>query len=176
MDAIVKNVLVDEKIFIIRGVQVMIDKDLAELYQVETRALNQAVKRNMEKFPQDFMFELNENEKNELITKCDNLQSLKFNPSKVKVFTEQGVYMLATVLKSSIATEVNIAIMRTFTRLKNLSVPYFDIIKRLEALETDNKETKELLQKVVQVVSSMQSLQNEAKEKTNPIGFRPNMK
>jgi hypothetical protein len=98
---------------------------------------------------------------------------LKFNPSKVKVFTEQGVYMLATVLKSDIATEVNIAIMRTFTKLKNLSVPYFDIIKRLETLETDNKETKELLHKVVQVVTSMQSLQNEAKEKTNPIGFRP---
>ena len=174
MERIVKNILVDEKIFIIRGVQVMIDKDLAELYQVETRALNQAVKRNLEKFPNDFMFELSENEKNELITKCDNLQSLKFNPSKVKVFTEQGVYMLATVLKSAIATEVNIAIMRTFTRQKNLPVPYFVIIKRLETLETDNKETKDLLHKVVQVVSSMQSLQNEAKEKTNPIGFRPN--
>lgn len=175
MNEIVKNILLDEKIFIIRGVQVMVDKDLAELYQVETRALNQAVKRNIEKFPSDFMFELSEDEKNELITKCDNLKSLKFNPSKIKVFTEQGVYMLATVLKSDIATEVNIAIMRTFTRLKNLSVPYFDIIKRLEALETDNKETKDLLHKVVQVVTSMQSLQTEAKEKTNLIGFRPNL-
>ena len=173
MSEIVKDILVDDKIFIIRGMQVMVDKDLAELYQVETRALNQAVKRNIEKFPNDFMFELTDVEQSELITKCDNLQSLKFNPSKVKVFTEQGVYMLATVLKSKIATEVNISIMRTFTRLKNQSVPYFDIIKRLEALETDNKETKDLLSKVVQVVSSMQELQNEAKTNTNKIGFRP---
>lgn len=151
----------------------MIDKDLAQLYQVETRALNQAVKRNIEKFPIDFMFELNEDEKHELITKCDNLKSLKFNPSKVKVFTEQGVYMLATILKSKIATEVNISIMRTFTRLKNQSVPYFDIIKRLEKLETDNKDTKQLLNKVIEVVSSMQEIQNEAKENTRKIGFRP---
>ncbi|MCK5110212.1 MAG: ORF6N domain-containing protein [Arcobacteraceae bacterium] len=159
------------KIYTIRNQQVMIDKDLAELYAVETRRLNEQVKRNMEKFPSDFMFELQEDEKNELIAKCDNLQSLKFNPSKVKVFTEQGVYMLATILKSKIATEVNISIMRTFVRLKNQAVPYFDIIKRLEAVEVDNKDTKELLNKVVQVVSNMQNIQNEAKNNTRKIGF-----
>ena len=168
---IVKQIIVDDKIFIIRGMQVMIDKDLSELYNVETRALNQAVKRNITKFPLDFMFELNEMEKNELITKCDNLKSLKFNPSKVKVFTEQGVYMLATILKSTVATEVNISIMRTFTRLKNQSVPYFDIIKRLESLETNNRETKELLNKVVTVVSDMQSLQDDAQKDVRQIGF-----
>ena len=168
---IIKSNFVDDKVYVIRGIQVMLDKDLAELYQVPTSALNQAVKRNMKRFPSDFMFELNNFEKNELITKCDNLQSIKFNPSNPKVFTEQGVYMLATVLKSKIATEVNLQIMRTFTKLKNQSVPYFDIIKRLESLETDNKETKELLHKVVQVVSGMQELQNEAKENTKKIGF-----
>jgi formaldehyde-activating enzyme involved in methanogenesis len=93
MEKELSNIIVDDKIFIIRGIQVMIDRDLAELYHVETRALNQAVKRNLEKFPYDFMFELTEEEKNELITKCDKLQSLKFNPSKVKAFTEHGVYM-----------------------------------------------------------------------------------
>ena len=168
---ILKNIVVDNKIFTIRGIQVMLDKDLAELYQVETRALNQAVKRNIESFPNDFIFELTDDETNELITKCDNLQKLKFNPSKIKVFTEQGVYMLATVLKSKIAREVNISIMRTFTKLKNQSVPYFDIIKRLEKIEASDKDTKELLNKVVQVVSSMQDIQNEAKENTRKIGF-----
>jgi hypothetical protein len=173
MDAIVKNGLVDEKIFIIRGVQVMIDKDLADLYQVTTGRLNEQVKRNFERFDSDFMFQLNENEFKNLmsqnaISSWGGVRKLPY------VFTEQGVYMLATVLKSGIAVDVTKQIMRTFTRLKNLSVPYFDIIKRLETLETDNKETKDLLHKVVQVVSSMQSLQNEAKEKTNPIGFRPN--
>jgi hypothetical protein len=141
------------------------------LYHVETRALNQAVKRNLEKFPYDFMFELTEEEKNELITKCDKFQSLKFNPSKAKAFTEHGVYMLSTVLKSKVATDVSLSIMRTFVRLKNQAVPYFDIIKRLESLETSDKETRELLSKVVQVVSNMQDIQNEAKEGTNKIGF-----
>ena len=88
---ILNSVILDDKIFIIRGIQVMIDKDLAELYQVSTSRLNEQVKRNSEKFPSDFMFELTDNEKNELIAKCDNLQKLKFNPSKVKVFTEHGV-------------------------------------------------------------------------------------
>jgi len=169
-----KNILVDDKIFIIRGVQVMIDKDLAELYQVTTKRLNEQVKRNIEKFPDDFMFELTKEEKNELVAKCDRFKKLKHSTSNPKVFTEQGVYMLATVLKSKIATEVNIAIMRTFTKLKNQSVPYFDIIKRLEALEIDNKETKELLNKVIQVVSSMQEIQRDAEENTKRIGFIKN--
>lgn len=77
----------------------------------------------------------------------------------------------ATVLKSKVATDVSLSIMRTFVRLKNQAVPYFDIIKRLENLETSNKETRELLSKVVQVVSNMQDIQDEAKEGTDKIGF-----
>ena len=171
---IVQNILVDNKIFIIRGMQVMIDKDLAELYQVSTKRLNEQVKRNIEKFPSDFMYQISDIEKNELVAKCDQFEKLKHSVSNPYVFTEHGVYMLATVLKSKVATEVSLSIMRTFVKLKNQSVPYFDIIKRLEALETDNKDTKELLNKVVQVVSSMQEIQNEAKENTSKIGFRPN--
>lgn len=162
---------IDDKIFTIRGIKVMIDRDLAELYQVETKRLNEQVKRNMERFPNDFMFQLSEKEKEEVVAKCDHLDKLRFSPVLPYVFTEQGVYMLATVLKSKIAVDVNISIMRTFTKLKNLSVPYFDIIKRLETLETDNQQTKELLHKVVQVVSNMQSLQNEAQEETKKMGF-----
>lgn len=127
---ILQNSIVDDKIFIIRGVQVMVDRDLAELYGVSTGRLNEQVKRNMEKFPNDFMFELTDEEKNELIAKCDNLQSLKFSPSKVKAFTEHGVYMLSTILKSKVATEVSLAIMRTFVKLKNHVVkrnPYLQI-------------------------------------------------
>ena len=162
---IINNVLLD------RGIQVMIDKDLAELYQVETKRLNEQVKRNIEKFPMDFMFKLSENEKNELVAKCDRFEILKHSSSNPYVFTEHGVYMLSTVLKSKIAIDVSLAIMRTFVRLKNQSVPYFDIIKRLEKLETNDKDTRELLQKVVQVVTSMQSIYDEAKEGTKKIGF-----
>ena len=118
------------------------------------------------------MFELTNDEKNELVTKCDQLAVLKHSSAKIKAFTEQGVYMLATILKSKIAKQVSIQIMRTFTRLKNQSVPYFDIIKRLEKLEVDNKDTRELLNKVVQIVTTMQDIQNEANENTRQIGFR----
>ena len=168
---ILNNIALDDKIFIIRGIQVMIDKDLAELYQVETKRLNEQVKRNIEKFPMDFMFKLTEIEKNELVAKCDRFEILKHSSSNPYVFTEHGVYMLSTVLKSKVAIDVSLTIMRTFVRLKNQSVPYFDIIKRLEKLETNDKETRELLQKVVQVVSSMQDIQDEAKEGIKKIGF-----
>ncbi|MDX9743733.1 MAG: ORF6N domain-containing protein [Arcobacteraceae bacterium] len=167
---VLNNIVVDDKIFIIRGVQVMIDKDLAELYQVQTSRLNEQVKRNIERFDGDFMFQLTKEESDSLISQ--NATSSWGGVRKLPyVFTEQGVYMLATVLKSGIAVEVTKQIMRTFTKLKNQSVPYFDIIKRLEKLETNDKETTELLQKVVQVVSSMQSIHDEAREGTKKIGF-----
>ena len=167
---VLNNMVVDDKIFIIRGIQVMIDKDLAELYQVQTSRLNEQVKRNIERFDGDFMFQLTKEEFDNLISQ--NATSSWGGVRKLPyVFTEQGVYMLATVLKSGIAVEVTKQITRTFTKLKNQSVPYFDIIKRLEKLETNDKDTTELLQKVVQVVSSMQSIHDEAREGTKKIGF-----
>jgi hypothetical protein len=167
---ILNNTVLDDKIFIIRGIQVMIDKDLAELYQVETSRLNEQVKRNIERFDYDFMFQLTKDKFDNLISQ--NATSSWGGTRKLPyVFTEQGVYMLATVLKSSVAVEVTKQIMRTFVRLKNQTVPYFDIIKRLEKLETNDKETRDLLQKVVQVVSNMQNIQNEAKEGIKKIGF-----
>lgn len=167
---ILNNIVLDDKIFIIRGIQVMIDKDLAELYQVETKRLNEQVKRNIERFDSDFMFQLTDDEFENLRSQnaTTNFNMIRNNPY---VFTEQGVYMLATVLKSGVAVEVTKQIMRTFVKLKNQSVPYFDIIKRLEKLETNDKDTRELLQKVVQVVSSMQNIQDEAKEGIKKIGF-----
>ncbi len=165
-----QNIIVEDKIFVIRGVQVMLDKDLAELYQVETRRLMEQVKRNKERFDTDFMFQLSQVEFDNL--KSQNATSSWGGTRKLPyAFTEQGVYMLATVLKSGIAVDVTKQIMRTFVKLKNQSVPYFDIIKRLEKLETEDKKTKELLQKVVQVVTSMQDIQDEAKEGTKKIGF-----
>lgn len=86
-------------------------------------------------------------------------------------FTEQGVYMLATVLRSSVAVDVTKQIMRTFVKLKNQSVPYFDIIKRIENLESEDKKTKELLSKIVDIVTSIQDIQDEAKEGTKKVGF-----
>ena len=103
----------------IRGQKVILDSDLAALYEVEPRTLNQAVKRNIERFPADFMFSLTKDEFKEVVTICDHLQNLKYRPTMPYVFTEQGVAMLATVLNSQKAIRVNIQIMRTFVQLRH---------------------------------------------------------
>ena len=102
------------KIFYINNHKVIIDKDLAELYHVETKVLNQAVKRNIERFPKDFMFQLDDSQKNKLVTNCDRFKSLKHSTSNPYAFTEQGVAMLSSVLRSKHAIEVNIFIMIAF--------------------------------------------------------------
>jgi len=116
-----KNAIANIKgmIFEIRGQKVMLDSDLAVLYGVEPRSLNQAVKRNLKRFPDDFMLKLTKEEFAEVITNCDHLQNLKFRSASPYVFTEQGVAMLATVLNSQKAIETNIQIMRAFIQLRN---------------------------------------------------------
>jgi hypothetical protein len=99
---------IENKIFQIRGKRVMLDRDLAELYDVSTKALNQAVKRNLKRFPEDFMFRLTAVEKHEVVTNCDHLKVLKFSPQLPYAFTEQGVAMLSSVLGSERAIMVNI--------------------------------------------------------------------
>lgn len=105
-------------IFSFRGMKVMVDSDLALLYGVLTKALKQQVKRNIGRFPEDFMFELTKNEKNELVTNCDRLSSLKHSNVLPMVFTEQGVSMLSSVLRSEKAIQINISIMRTFAKYR----------------------------------------------------------
>lgn len=100
----VPSEVIARKIFIIRGMKVMIDRDLAGLYGVTTMALNQAVKRNEERFPADFVFRLTKTERDEVITVCDNLQPLKFSPVLPNAFTENGVAMLSSVLKSKLVS------------------------------------------------------------------------
>jgi hypothetical protein len=112
--------VVMSRIFFVRGEKVLIDRDLAELYGVSTKALNQAAKRNQRRFPPDFMFRLTQIERNELVTNCDRFKSLKHSSASPSAFTEQGVAMLSSVLNSDRAIEVNIAIMRAFVRLRKL--------------------------------------------------------
>jgi hypothetical protein len=108
-----------KRIFIIRGKRVMLDSDLAYLYEVEAKRLNEAVKRNIKRFPKDFMFRLTKKEFAEVVAICDHLQNLKFRSTFPLVFTEQGVAMLAAVLNSQRAIDVNIQIMRAFIQLRN---------------------------------------------------------
>jgi hypothetical protein len=110
---------IESRIFTIRGMQVMLDRDLACLYLVTTKVLNQAVKRNILRFPEDFMFQLTTIEKIELVTNCDRLEKLKHSTALPFVFTEHGVAMLSSVLRSEAAIEINISIMRTFMQFRN---------------------------------------------------------
>jgi phage regulator Rha-like protein len=118
MSNVSETTIIEDRIFIIRDQQVMIDRDLAELYNVETKVLNQAVKRNIDKFPEDFRFQLTTEEKSELVTSCDRFDTLKHSSVNPQAFNEHGVLMLANVLKSSIATQMSIRLVRAFVQLR----------------------------------------------------------
>ena len=113
----------------------MLDRDLALLYNVPTKVLNQAVKRNIKRFPEDFMFKLTPTEKQEVVTICDHLQVLKFSPQLPYVFTEQGVAMLSSVLSSERAILVNIQIVRAFVKLRRIGLTYVALKRQIEAME-----------------------------------------
>ncbi len=113
----------------------MFDFDLAALYEVENRALKQAVKRNMDRFPADFMFQLSKPQWTEVITNCDNLpETVKFSPALPFAFTEQGVAMLSSVLKSKKALQVNIAIMRVFVEVRRLVLYNNNVLEQIKEL------------------------------------------
>ncbi len=128
--------MIEKRIYLIRSQKVMLDRDLAELYEVETRVLNQAVKRNLNRFPEDFMFQLTPEEVGELsrsqIVILKRGQNIKYLPY---AFTENGVAMLSSVLNSERAIEVNIQIMRTFTRLRELLMTHKDLQRKIEDME-----------------------------------------
>lgn len=125
----------EQRILLLRGARVMIDSDLAELYGVEARVLNQAVKRNPERFPIDFSFSLTKEEKLEVITKCDHLQKLKYSPHLPRAFTEHGAIMAASVLNSPRAVEMSVFVVRAFVRLRQFVAEHQELAARLEELE-----------------------------------------
>lgn len=135
MSELVQVVKIEKRIFTIRGVQVMLDRDLAELYEVETRALKQAVKRNLARFPADFMFELTENEVESLVSQSVIPSKKQLGGAKPFVFTEQGVSSLSGVLTSTRAVEINIEIMRAFVKMRQFLANNADLFTRLESVE-----------------------------------------
>ena len=135
---------IESRIFEIRDHKVLLDSDVAELYEVETREINQAVKNNPDKFPEGYIFALSKEEKDEVIKNFDNLQKIKYYPQPPKAFTEKGLYMLATILKSTKATQTTLAIIETFARIRQLSRN----IKVLSTI-TEDKNKKSLMKKAV---------------------------
>ncbi len=134
-ELIVSEQSIQNRIYNIRGQQVMLDRDLAELYQVETKVLNQAVKRNIKRFLDTFRFQLLEDEKNELVTKCDRFKTLKHSTVLPYVFTEQGVSMLSAVLKSNRAIEVSIKIIEAFVTMRRMIASNLPMFERFERIE-----------------------------------------
>ncbi|MBY0436305.1 MAG: ORF6N domain-containing protein [Cyclobacteriaceae bacterium] len=137
---------IQNRIYDVRGLKVMLDFDLAELYEVENRALKQAVKRNIDRFPNDFLFQLTKKEWQELITNCDKLpEGVKFSPATPFAFTEQGVSMLSSILKSKKAIQVNIAVMRAFVFIRQYALSHKELSDKLKELETRyNKQFKDV--------------------------------
>lgn len=157
---------IQNRIFYIRRQKVMFDRDLAELYGVETKMLNRAVKRNKERFPEDFMFQLNKQE-SELFLRFQfgtlkRGQHLKYLPY---AFTEQGVAMLSSVLRSKRAVEVNIQIMRTFTHLRKMMTTHEELRKKIEQME---KKYDKKFQTIFQVI---RLLLNKDEKPKSTIGF-----
>ena len=140
---------VEEKIISIRGIPVILDSDVAELYGVETMRINEAVKNNPDKFPEEYIMELSKEEKQGVIENFDN-PKIKFSPTLPKAFTEKGLYMLATILKSKVATQTTIAIVEAFAKLRELSRTFSQLS------ETKDEPTqKSLMQRGGEIISDL---------------------
>jgi hypothetical protein len=135
MSALVPREQIEQTILVIRGHRVMLDSDLADLYRVTTKRLNEQVKRNRNRFPADFMFQLTSKEKAEVVANCDHLAKLKFSPAKPFAFTEHGAVMVASVLNSERAVEVSVYVVRAFVKLREMLGTHRKLAQKLAELE-----------------------------------------
>lgn len=168
---------IESRIYFIRNKKIMLDRDLAELYEVDTRVLNQAVKRNRKRFPEDFMFPLVREEISNIsqFVICSTIKHSK----NVYVFTEQGVAMLSSVLNSDRAIQVNIQIMRAFTRLREMALSYKELREEVEAMERKyDKQFLEVFKAIKLLLEPPAEPPSEPPEQSEPpkqrIGFHPN--
>ena len=133
--ALVETYRIERSILLIRGKRFMLDADLAEIFGVSTKVLNQAVKRNRNRFPPDFMFRLTRREKEKVVTACDHLARLKFSSTLPYAFTEHGAIMVATILNSATAIAVSLQVVRTFVRFREILSSHVELARRLDELE-----------------------------------------
>lgn len=161
--------IIQDKIFEIRGQRVMLDFHLPEMYEVKTKVLKQAVKRNIQRFPLDFMFELADDEFQQLVTICDRFpETLKHSSVNPMVFTEQGVAMLSSILRSQTAIQVNISIMRVFVASRQYALGYAELNRKLEDFILEaNMQFSEIYQALTEM-ASQKELENKPRKR---IGF-----
>jgi hypothetical protein len=132
---------IQQQILVLRGKQTLLDRDLTKIYQVDTKALNQAVKRNIDRFPEEFRFQLNNYELEQLVTNCDRFNPLKHTSNLPYAYTEQGVAMLSTVLRSSIAVQISIQIMKAFVAMRQTFLSNQEIFARISSIELKQQFT-----------------------------------
>ena len=170
---------IESRIVVLRGLRLMIDADLAVLYGVTTKRLNEQVKRNADRFPGDFMFKLNAAEKAEVVANCDHLGKLKFSKVLPYAFTEHGAIQAANVLASPQAVEMGIFVVRAFVRMRELAAVHADLAKRLSELEqkaeglalthdTFSRNTRVQLKQLIEAVNQLMAPPDPPKR---PIGF-----
>lgn len=157
------------KIYFIRGQKVMLDADLAILYQVETKQLKRQVRRNIGRFPEDFMFELSAEENQNLRSQFGTLEQGQYSKYLPFAFTEQGVSMLSGILNSEVAIQVHIQIIRIFTKMREVLLTNKDILLKLEKMEKDVQENQHDIARIFEV---LKQLLDQPKEKRRMIGFK----
>ena len=159
---------IDRAILIIRGHKVMLDSDLAAIYGVKTGRLNEQVKRNKDRFPNDFMFQLTNHEKQEVIANCDHLENLKFSRTNPYAFTEHGTIMLANVLSTPTAIETSVLIVRAFVKLRELLSTHKELELKILELESKYDQQFRLIFKAIREL-----MQQEQPDKDRPmIGYK----
>lgn len=158
---------VEGRILLLRGRRVMLDADLALLYGVTTKQLNQQVKRNRDRFPEDFMFRLNAIEKGKVVTKCDHLAALKYSAQLPYAFTEHGALMLASVLNSPTAVEASLHVVRAFVRLRALLATHVELARKIKELETRYDDQFKV------VFQAIEELMSAEPADRRQIGFEP---
>jgi len=161
---------IERQIFLIRGHKVMVDRDLAALYRVPTKVLNQAVKRNRNRFPEGFMFLLTRQETDELVTNCDRFNSIKHSSTCPSAFTEYGVAMLSSVLRSARAIQINIQIIQTFIRLRQWALTHKELALKIAELENKSSIHDKHIQNIFEAIHE---LMNQPETPRRRIGFAP---
>lgn len=167
MKAFIPVERIENSIILIRGEKIMLDADLAILYGVSTKRLNEQVKRNRDRFPKDFMFQLTENEKAEVVANCDHLKRLKFSPNLPYAFTEHGAIMLAAILNSPVAVQASIQVVRAFVKLRQMVASNAELARKLHALEKKyDAQFKVVFDAIRQLMSPPET------KKKGQIGFK----
>lgn len=161
-----------QTIMVLRGQRVMIDADLAALYGVETKRLNEQVKRNQARFPEDFMFQLTADEKAEVVANCDHLANLKFSKTLPYAFTEHGAIQAANVLNSARAAEMSVYVVRAFVRLREMLTSNKELALKLTELETRlERKLDSHDQAITGLIEAVRSLMKSPEPNKRPIGF-----